>query len=392
MKLNKVYEGKIIDDNLNGNGVLKINDFPVFVPFTVKGDIVKIKIVKLKKKYAIGKVITYIKKENQNQICPYYLKCGGCNLLNITYERENWLKENYIKKLFQDVPISYNNFNRFNYRNKVSLHVKNGKIGFYEEKTNALIQIENCLLLKEEINKFISKLKNLDLSSIKEIVIKAGDNNDLLVSVTGNITKEDISFLKGYKNLKSLYINNILIYGKKYINITIGKIKYSLNHNSFFQINNECTKVLYTKIKENVKENSKMLDLYCGSGSIGIFTSDICTSITGVEINKESVSCALENFKLNNIKNYKILNDDASIIKEKFDIVVVDPPRSGLSKEVIKNLNDMKTEKLIYISCNPSTLKRDITLLNSYKLKSIDIFNMFPATKHTECLCIMNLK
>lgn len=394
MKENDIYEGQIIDDNLNGNGILKIKNFPVFVPFTIKGDFVKVKITKVKKKYAIGEVISYLKHTNSNTkvICPYYYKCGGCNLLHISYTRENELKKNYIQKLFQGVPLSYTYFNPFNYRNKVTLHVKNRKLGFYEEKSNSLINISNCLLVQEEINNFIEILKQIDLSNVKELVIKEGTNKKLLLKIIGTITNKDLNVLKNYSNLSSIFINNNLVYGKEYISIIIDNKKYLINEDSFFQINNDCMKALYNKIKQYVKETDKLLDLYCGTGSIGIFCSDVCNHITGVEVNKKSVLCGKKMIEINNIKNYKIINGDANIIKEYFDVVVVDPPRSGLSKEVIKNLNKMKSKKIIYVSCNPSTLKRDIESLNNYKLQKIDVFNMFPRTKHVECVSLLSLK
>ena len=162
-----------------------------------------------------------------------------------------------------------------------------------------------------------------------------------------------------------------------------------INALAFFQVNTKGAEALYRKIKEYLKGFDKVLDLYCGIGSIGIFASDVVKKIIGIEINKEAVLCAQEVIKLNNIKNYEIHQGDASTIKDSFDVVIVDPPRSGLSKEVIKNLNKMKSKKIIYVSCNPSTLKRDILKLNNYKLERIDIFNMFPLTKHIESICLL---
>ena len=149
---------------------------------------------------------------------------------------------------------------------------------------------------------------------------------------------------------------------------------------------------MYDYIKEEVGSCNKLLDLYCGTGSIGIYLSNNVKKITGIEINEDSVKCAKKNIKDNNIKNYEIINADASSINEDYDVVIVDPPRSGLSMDVIDSLNNMNMKKLIYVSCNPSTLKRDISLLNNFYLKKITVFNMFPATRHIESFTVLERK
>lgn len=393
MKLNEIYEVEIIDDNHNGAGITKINNIPVFVKGTLKEDIVKIKITYINKKYSKGEVISFISKSklHQEPLCPYYKECGGCDLLHTSYDKELELKKNYIKKLFKDFNPEIISLDRTNYRNKITLHVKNNICGLYKEETNEIIPVSKCMLASDNINKVIELLNDFDLTEIEEIVIKEGKNG-ILLSVTGNIKNKDLMKLIKNKIIKSIYQNNLLIYGDLYIENRLDNIKYLINNNSFFQINNKCAKALYDEIKENIEKTNKLLDLYCGTASIGIYISDICKSVVGVEINKDSVKCAKENIKLNNIQNYKILEGDASIINESFDFVVVDPPRSGLSKEVINNLKNIKSNKIIYVSCNPSTLKRDIDLLDIYKIEKIKLFNMFPGTKHIETLVVLSLK
>lgn len=391
MKLNDILEIKIVDINHNGNGIAKINNIPIFVRGAITGDIVKIKITKITKKYTQGEVLSFIEKSpNHEEVkCPFYETCGGCDNLHISYEEENNLKKKYIEKLF-NIKTDITFYDRFNYRNKVTLHVKENKLGFYKEGTNELIKISKCLLLDDEINNLIKTIEKIDLSNIEEIVIKKGET--LLLSVKGFINNKDIIDLINYKNLTSIYQNNVLIYGEPFIKNKFNNITYNINNNSFFQVNNKCALSLYEKVRFYVKKASSLLDLYCGMASIGIFLSDIASEITGIEKVADSVKCGKLNIKENNIKNYKIINNDASFIDDKFEVVIVDPPRSGLSREVINILNDMKCEKIIYISCNPSTLKRDINLLNSYNLKEISVFNMFPCTKHIECTCLLSLK
>ena len=390
MKVKEVFEVNIIDDNHLGNGVAKKDNITIFIPKTVKGDIVKIKIDKITKNIAHASVIEYIKKcsDHVKARCPYYDKCGGCDLLHISYEREKKLKEEYIKKLFPNFNNEIISYDRNNYRNKVTLHVNDKKIGFYEKNSNELIQIDSCLLLEDDINKLISKLQKIDLTNIKSFTIKKGDLG-LLLSIDGTITNDALKVLKKDKSIKSIYQNDKLVYGEEYLKISLGDIHYNVNNNSFFQVNSKCAKSLYDMIGSLLEKSNSLLDLYCGTGSIGIYLSEKSKTITGIEINKDSVKCAKKNIIDNNIKNYKIVNNDASFIKGEYDSVIVDPPRKGLSKSVISILNEMKIDKIIYVSCNPSTLKRDIDLLTNYDIKNINIFNMFPSTQHIETLVFL---
>ena len=389
MKAGDILKVEIIDDNHLGNGIAKYDNMTIFVPQSVKGDILEICIVKINKKIAFARIVNILEKDTNHikVTCPYYNQCGGCDLLHIPYDKEKQLKENYIKKLFKDFDINIVSFDRENYRNKVTLHIHNNCIGFYEKESNRLAPVKKCMLLNDDINKTISVINKFDLSNVKEIVIKKAKEG-ILVSVEGSINDKDLETLK-QQNVKSIYQNNKLIYGEEYLTLKFDNITYNINNNSFFQINNECAEALYDKVREVVGNCNSLLDLYCGTGSIGIYLSKNVKSITGIEINKDSVKCAKKNILDNNIKNYKIINADASCINKSYNVVIVDPPRSGLSKEVISILNKMNMKKLIYISCNPSTLKRDISLLDSFSLKEISVFNMFPGTKHIETLSVL---
>ena len=371
----------IIDDNHLGNGVAKKGDFTIFVPKTLKGDVVDVEVTSINKKIVNAKAIN----NKVNSKCPYYGKCGGCHLLHVSYDREKELKKEYIKKLFK-LDCDIISYDREHYRNKVTLHISNNDIGFYEEKSSNLVSFDNCLLLDEDINKLISIVKKFNLYEVEEIIIKKASEG-LLISIKGTISETDLDILK--EHVKSIYMNNELVYGSEYLTIAFDDIIYNINHDSFFQINEKCAKSLYDYIKKEVGVCDSLLDLYCGTGSIGIYLSDNVKEVTGIEINKNSVKCAKKNIKDNNIKNYKIINADASYIDKDYDVVIVDPPRSGLSKDVIGLLNNMNMKKLIYVSCNPSTLKRDVDLLNNFSLKKLTVFNMFPCTSHCESITVL---
>ena len=211
-----------------------------------------------------------------------------------------------------------------------------------------------------------------------------------MIIINGNIKVFNYDELINKYKISSIYLNNKLIYGNAYIIEEINNIKYSIYPNAFFQVNRENMIILYDKVKEYAGVGNKLLDLYCGTGTISIYLKDNFKEITGIEINKESILNANINKNLNNIKNIHFICGDASNIKDtNFDVVIVDPPRSGLSKKVINLLNKINSNRIIYVSCNPNTLKRDIELLNNYNIKNIECVNMFNKTKHIEVICFL---
>ena len=302
-------------------------------------------------------------------------------------------KENYIKNLFNSYKVNEIEASLFNnYRNKVTFHIFNSKLGFYNSNSNDLVEIDNCLLLDKDINNLIPKIKTLDLTNIKEIMIrKAVFNNEILMSFKGNINKEKLKEFGKENNITSLSLNDDVIYGKSYIKEIINNLEYTINKDSFFQVNTTCMIKLYDKVKEYAKKGNNLLDLYCGTGTIGMYLKDSYKYILGVEENSFAINSFNINKKINNIKNIDFKCMDASNIKiGDFDTVVVDPPRSGLSKKVINNLLNKKCKRIVYVSCNPKTLYKDIKLLEeSYKVISLTPFNMFPKTKHIETVCLL---
>lgn len=366
-------EVTIIDYDHHGRGMAKINDKIVFIPNTMIGEIVKIKVTKNKKNYMEAQVIEYI-KESKNRIknlCPYYDKCGGCDILHLPYNEQLQYKENKIKNIisrYLKKDIKINNIiksdKQFNYRNKVTLHAQNSKIGYYERNTNNIIPISNCLLLDTSLNNYIKTIDKL--------------NEDLILRTNGkDILDDNNSFIK--KN--------------------IGRYKYLVSLKSFFQVNDNVTFKLYEKVKEycNSTREDNILDLYCGTGTIGIYLSDECNKVLGIEINKQAIIDANKNKELNNINNIDFIASDVSKvinkIKFKPSIIVVDPPRAGLDEKTIKEIIKMNPNKLVYVSCDPMTLVRDLNILKYYfKIEELTPFDMFPNTYHVECVCILKLK
>lgn len=395
--LDKEFNVEIIDVDNKGNGVAKIDNIVVFIKGALKNEIVKIKINDVKKRYMIASIIEIIKPSNlrTNVLCPYYNKCGGCKFMHTSLDNEINIKKEFINNLFKEYKINYIDFNyEYNYRNKVTLHIKNGKLGLYKDKTNDLVEIDYCYLLDNRINDVIKELNKYDLSNICEIVIKSTYfTKEIMISIKGKLNDNDFNNIKNIKNLKSLYINNKLEYGNSYIIEIINNIKYSIYPDAFFQVNTRGMILLYDKIKDYAGSGNSLLDLYCGTGTIGIYLKDNFSKITGIEINNDSIENANINKKLNNINNIEFICNDSSYNARGYDVLVVDPPRNGLSKKVISNINNNKYSKVIYVSCNPLTLKRDLKFLeDKYVVKEISVLNMFVKTEHVESICMLELK
>ena len=388
--------------NDTGEGIALINGKTTFIPKTIIGDIVDVKIIKEYKNYNYATVIKYLNhnKDKRDIICPYFNKCGGCQLMGLNYKKQLEYKKEKIINIFKKyVKVNINptikESNEYYYRNKITLQVENGNIGLYEYNTNNLISIDKCYLVSNNINNLINTIKKLDLTNITKIIIREA-NSKLMINFIGQI---NISTLKEKLSscISSIYLNDKLVFGSNTIIDSLGDYKFNVSPKSFFQVNHNQTINLYNQVKTYLgKNNNEVLDLYCGTGTIGIYVSENCKKITGIELNKSAVIDAIENVKLNNLTNVEIKQGDVgSLLDEKntYDAIIVDPPRSGLDKKTRETLLKIKSPKLIYISCDPITLARDINDLKEiYEIIDITLFDMFPNTYHIECVIWMSLK
>ena len=389
MKENDNYKVNIIDEDNIGNGICKIDNFIVFVKGALKDETIEITIKEIKKRFATAIIKRIIFPSSKRIIpkCKYYNQCGGCTFLHTTYDNERKIKLKYLEKLFNKKINYIKNNHEYNYRNKVTLHVHDEKIGLYDEKTHQLCEVSNCMLLNPLINNKINEIKRFDLSSISEIMIRV-INNKIMISVTSS--KEDINI----KNIKcdSLYINNNLVKGEEYLIDEINNYKFTIYPNSFYQVNKEGMTNVYNIAYNYLKKCENLLDLYCGTGTITIWMHDKADKVTAVEINKTAIKNAIINKELNNIDNIDFICNDAKNIKGEYDTIIIDPPRNGMSIYVVDYLNYSKAKNIIYISCNPNTLKRDLSYLDKYEIVDISACDMFPRTKHVECICLLSHK
>ena len=355
-----------------GCGITRIHNKVCFVENALQDEVVEIEMVAEKKKYSIAKVSRYIEKSKDRVFssCPYHKDCGGCRYMETSREYELKMKsQTVLEQLKRNIQndflfLGIESGNDKNYRNKVVLHSDGKRLGFYQEKTHNLVEIENCQLLDERINRIIPSLpKSSDI-----MIRTSNENDDLLIG------EEDQTIIS-----------------------TIVDYSFRISHNSFFQVNCEITEKLYQYIYETVKSKSpkNVLDLYCGIGTIGIFIHTLVEEVLGVEIVEEAVEDANYNKKLNQIENISFLCGDVSKYIDSFidqyDLIMVDPPRGGLAKKVVEEMIRISSKTIIYTSCNPRSLIRDLKLLSEkYEVESIKLFDMFPRTYHVETVCVLN--
>lgn len=394
--------------NHQAMGIAKINGKVVFIPKVIVGDIVDIDIIKEYKNYSIGKVNKIIKKSTKrvNVLCPYYDVCGGCSISAYTYQDELEYKVNNVIDIFKrnEIDIKPNiikSDNRYGYRNKITLQVSNGIIGLYEEDSNKIVDVDKCLLVSDKLNEIIDIIKrNINVNNCNKIVIR-DTYYGIMIIFYGSVNNEEvIKYLD--KKVVSIYTYDNkykCIYGEKYLYEMIGEYKYRISPDSFFQVNSRTVNKLYNKVVEYAIEDEKkdnLVDLYCGTGTIGIYLSKYFNNIIGIELNEQAVEDAKENAKINSVNNIEFYAGDVGkIINDqiKADVIIVDPPRSGLDKRTKDILLKIKANKIVYVSCNPLTLARDIKELDSgYDLGDITLVDMFPNTHHVESVILLQRK
>jgi len=451
MKKNEEYIVDIIDNGYEGEGIAKIDNFTIFIPGAIKGEKIKIVIVKVTSSFAYGKILEILEKSKsraENIDCSTYNRCGGCNLRHINYAETLELKKNTVQNLVNknlknklQVKDTIGMENPFNYRNRAQYPVGideegNPIIGVFANRTHEVIKIEKCMIQNkesEEIAKFIcefAKKNNICVYNektrkgvLRHIVIKVGvKTNEIMCVLVINdreINNEDKlvkELTERFKNIKTIVKNinmqntnvilgkeNINIYGNGYINDKLGDYTFKISPLSFYQINSVQTEKLYNLALEKAELTGKeiLFDLYCGIGTIGIFMANKAKEVYGIEIVEQAIEDAKENCKINNITNAKYYAGDteqllADLIEKQNiipDVVVVDPPRKGLDRITIENIKKIEAKKVIYISCNPATLVRDLSYLeDKYEIKEIQPVDMFPFTSHVECCSVLKLK
>lgn len=439
----QILDLEVIDLNHEGYGVSRHEGLTVFIPNALPKEKIKCEILKQEKTFARAKLLEVIKSSAKrvNPLCPAFPRCGGCDLLHLDYQEQLAFKKKMVEETFKrighlevsvaqilgaDKPLYY--------RNKVQIPVsgKNGKlqIGYYERKSHAIVALDKCFIQSPEMTDIAIYLKelfrkyNIDgydegnkLGQIRHIIIrknKLAEYMVVLVSYTniGKVIKmltKDL--ITKFGQIKSLILNfnpkttNVilgqnskLLYGVNYLSDEIDGLKFQLSPQSFYQINSEQTEKLYKVVKDllNPRGDEVILDAYCGVGTISLYLSRYVKSVIGIEVNSEAIKDANNNMHLNGINNtvfqVGLVEETLPIIfaKTSLDALIVDPPRKGLEKTVIEAIIQSSIKKIIYVSCDPATLARDLGLLSKdYTVKKVICVDMFPQTANVETVALL---
>ena len=416
LKEREIYRVCIDSINNLGNGVARVSGMALFVPYAVTGDICDVLIEKLYPSYAIGKLDKIVEPSpyREEPACSRFTDCGGCSYLNLSLERENIEKQvqvaSSLKKFKIDVktektacPASCG------YRNKVVLFYSDGAFGYYKQGTNKVVPHSECRMNPSVFDKIAEYCQaNLNKADLRAFFIRmsSGAESEIMVAPIYKSKTDIIRFSMGlvssFPQIRTVLLgvnkekdfvfektSFSTVYGDGHIEDTICGLKFSISPKSFYQINHICATALYEKAIEllDAKSTDKIADLFCGTGTMGMIVAKRSgAKVTGVEIEQSAVHDAKINAKLNGIKNIEFFADDAKNFDMDIDSCIIDPPRKGCSKFMIDTLLRLKPGRIVYVSCNPDTMARDISMLSEeYKIASdVFVFNMFPRTSHVE--------
>lgn len=451
VKKNEYIDLKFEDLTHEGNGVGKINGYPIFVPYGLPGEDAVVKVIKVNKNFGFGKLIE-LKKESKERVeppCNVYYKCGGCQLQHMSYDLQLSMKQNQVKNVLRKiahldhVPVhpTIGLEDPWRYRNKVQIPVgeKDGELitGFYRMRSHDIIEdMETCVIQDEVNDRMVHAVRRIanrigieayDEKShrgvLRHIMVRTGRETQeimiVLITRTEKLPHADKlirELTETFPNIKSVVHNinnkrtNVIfgnktktIWGEDYIYDTIGDIRFAISPRSFYQVNPVQTKVLYEKALEyaQIDENDVVIDAYCGIGTISLFLAQKAKKVYGIEIVPDAIRDAKMNAELNGITNAEFVVGEAEKVMPKWknegftpDVIVVDPPRKGCEVDFLQAMIEMEPKRIVYVSCNPSTLARDLVILEEggYETKEVQPVDMFSQTNHIEAVCLLERK
>lgn len=419
---------------INGEGIGYDHGVPVFIPGALMHETVDVKITQEKEKYKTAKLIRVIRKSKDRvePECRYCDSCRACTLMHLKYERQLNYKKQTLKQALKkyadiDMPVSIiKNDNIYHYRNKFKLPfgMEKGKIvtGMYESERGRFVPIEDCIIheeVLEKVRKQILEIMNkYKLKAYNErtregyrslimrtfnnkiaLVFVVGDNTDLEPMLSDLTRIEEVSSIYYSVNTNKKYINAlendlVHVFGKNCLNARINDLKLVFTPKSFFQLNTRQAEVLYDEAVSLIDENDEeVLEAYCGVGVMSLMAARKAKHVTGVEIVPDAIDNAKKNARYNKIDNVDfVVGDSGSVMEEiskekQLDCLIVDPPRTGLDEKMINSILNSNAKKLIYVSCNPSTLAKNLNVLKEYyNIESIRAIDVFSNTEHVECI------
>jgi 23S rRNA (uracil1939-C5)-methyltransferase len=450
IKKNKDYTVEIAGMTHEGQGVGRIDNFTIFVDGAITGELVEIKLIKVTKSYGVGKLLNILRPsaDRVEPFCSSYKRCGGCSLQHMDYNAQLKYKTNLVRETIKRIGKLGNVLvhdtigmqEAFNYRNKAQYPVAaiNSEvvIGFYAKRSHDVVHSDECRVQDELSDRVRNIVKGFILENkisvydettrkglIRHVMTRKGfKTGEVMVVLV--INGEDVpkrqelvdALISNVKNIKSVVLNvnttntnvimgerNITIYGSDSIADFIGKYKFNISPLSFFQVNPLQTEILYNKALEyaGLTGSETVFDLYCGIGTIALFLSEKAKKVYGVEVVEAAVADARKNAENNGVTNVEFIAGEAEkVIPDVYskgiraDVVVVDPPRKGCDEDLLKTLVDMQPERIVYVSCNPATLARDLNYLDERGFKALEVqpMDMFPWTAHVECVIGMQRK
>lgn len=455
LQKNDFIDVNIHDLGYKGEGVGRADNMVLYIPNAIPGDTVSAKILKVKKTYGYAKKVQILEKSKYRveAPCPVNEQCGGCQIQTMSYDAQLKFKENTLRACLERIGGITTNVNPilgmaspFHYRNKMQFAVggtsSKPEIGLYKVNSHDIVNINACpvqhTLSDAVIVKFKQFITDHKLSIydeethtglIRHLVIRNSYSNDtmMIYPVINSKSVRDFpvtAFVEEFRTLagvKSLYLNhntqkgdtilghkNKHLYGEPHLIETIGHVSYAISPLAFFQTNPLQTLNVYQRVldRAELSQTDIVWDLYCGSGTIGLFLAKYCSQVVGVEINSAAVKDGQINIELNNVKNVAIYEGQVEDLEVKMttemasdlnhkkpDVVILDPPRKGCDTSVIEYLMKLKPEKIVYVSCNPSTLARDLKILSErYVVETVDPVDMFPHTVHVETVTRLTIK
>lgn len=434
-----------------GNGVGKVDGYPLFVPYGLPGEEATVKVVKANKNFGFGKLLD-VKQSSDQRVeppCNVYYQCGGCQLQHMSYDLQLQMKQNQVKSVMRKiahldhVPVhpTLGMEDPWRYRNKVQMPVgeHDGELitGFYRKRSHDIIsEMETCVIQDELNDRSVHAVRRIanrlgikaydekaDRGVLRHIMVRTGrETNETMIVLIARTDKlphqEELirELTETFPHVKSIVHNvnnkrtNVIlgrktkvIWGEEYIYDTIGDIKFAISAKSFYQVNPPQTKVLYDKALEyaQIGADDTVVDAYCGIGTISLFLAQQAKKVYGVEVVPEAISDAKMNAKLNGITNAEFVVGEAEKVMPWWkaqglrpDVIVVDPPRKGCEVDFLQAMIEMEPKRIVYVSCNPSTLARDLRILEDggYETKEVQPVDMFPQTNHVECVTVLEKK
>ncbi len=398
-------ELEIVKFDHHGRGIGYLNGKIVFVDNALPGEKVKIESIRENAKYMEGKVTEYLCTSDRRlkSKCPFYEECGGCQLRHMSYEDTIDFKKNKVAdilKKYANVSPKIEvikNDNKDLYRNKIEVRFSDGVMGYYKKRSHDLVEIDRCLNAEEAIN---SLLLSVDLIPVQNgtLTIKANYNGELILIIeSDDEVNIDIDKLREKHKLVGIILNEKVIFGADHFIEIVDDMFFKESYNSFFQVNRTINSKLFKLIEENIDEGSTVLDICSGVGTLSIVASKKAKEVYAIEIVENAVRDSLINARMNKRENIEFMLGDAfSTIKKidkQVDTILIDPPRSGLNREALEGILEKEAREIIYISCDPVTLARDLkVLMSKYEIKKFYLLDMFSYTYHTENFVVLEKK